>query len=207
MELGGETLGNFLVSSTSTLSLLGRVASLPCDCCREVKPRGPMYPIGINGMGTSSSSSSSEDSDVRLASSASSTSSSDTTSSSLSLEDSVHVDGSYSCFKGDDERRLFLKADKVGVNTGVLEPFNVTGVAGLGDRCGGGGGGSSISSSASSSLLGSRCLIRTFGGADADVSRDCFVPVNSLVGVVGWLVLRDRGIVGSSIDGTDETLR
>jgi hypothetical protein len=56
---------------------------------------------GINGIGTSSSSSPSDDSDVV------DTSLSEI-SCSLSVDDSVAVEGSYSCFKGDDERRLFL---------------------------------------------------------------------------------------------------
>ena len=59
-------------------------------------------PIGIKGVGTSSSSSSSDDSEVADASSSSET------SSSLSLEDSVQVDGSYSCFRGDDDRLRVL---------------------------------------------------------------------------------------------------
>ena len=148
-----------------------------------------MYPIGIKGMGTSSSSSSSEDSEVKLASSSSATSSSEMMSSSLpllSLDDSVHVDGSYSCFKGDDERRLVLNPGKVGVNTGVLDPFRVTGVAGLGDRCGGGGGGRLFSSSgAILSSLDLRVFRRVFAGAEADVLREWSISSMSLTGVVG----------------------
>jgi hypothetical protein len=120
----------------------------------------------------------------------------------------VQVEGSYSCFRGDEERRLFLNAGKAGVNTGVLEPFNVTGVAGLGDRWGGGGGGSSFCPADSStfSLLDLRYFLRVSGGADAGNARGSLESSKALIGVVGWLVLRDRGILGSSIEGTEETL-
>jgi hypothetical protein len=120
----------------------------------------------------------------------------------------VHVEGSYSCLRGDEERRLFLNAGKVGVNTGVLEPFSVTGVAGLGERWGGGGGASSFCSSNSSisSLLGLRCFLRVAGGADAGNAGGSTESSKALTGVVGWLVLRDRGILGNSIEGTEETL-
>jgi hypothetical protein len=118
----------------------------------------------------------------------------------------VHVEGSYSCFKGDEERRLFLKAGRLGVKFGVLEPFKVTGVAGLGDRCGGGAGASSTSAPCvSASSLGSRCL-RVLADADAGCSRGPFISAEALTGVVGPLVFRDRGMLGSSIDGTDDTL-
>ena len=113
-------------------------------------------------MGTSSSSSSSEESEVRLASLNSLASSSDIISSSLSLDDSVQVDGSYSCFKGEEDRRLFFHPGSAGVKLGVFVPFKVTGVAGLGDRCGGGGGGAS--SSSSGSVLADWLV---FGGAEA----------------------------------------
>jgi hypothetical protein len=120
----------------------------------------------------------------------------------------VHVEGSYSCFRGDEERRLFLNAGKVGVNTGVLEPFNVTGVAGLDDRWGGGGGGSSFCSSRSSIslLLDLRCFLCVAAGAEADNAGGSTGSSKDLIGVVGWLVLRDRGILGNSIEGTEETL-
>lgn len=146
-----------------------------------------MLPMGISGIGTSSSSSSSEESDVRLSSPSSSSPSSDSSSSSLSLEDSVHVEGSYSCLSGDDERRLFLNAGRVGVNTGVVEPFKVTGVAGLGERCGGGGGGSSPAASifSVSSLLDLRCFLLAFAGAEEGYSLGPTNTSVSLVGVVG----------------------
>lgn len=124
----------------------GCLEFLPAEYGRAAYPRGPGYPIGISGIGTSSSDSSSVDSDVRLPFSSSSRSSSETSSSLLSLEDSVHVDGSYSCFSGDEERRLFLKAGRDGTNTGVLDPFS-EGVTGLADRWGGGGGGLLFSAS------------------------------------------------------------
>jgi hypothetical protein len=88
--------------------------------------------------------------------------------SSLSLEDSVHVDGSYSCFRGEDDRLRVLKLETVGVKTGVLDALRVTGVAGLGDRCRGTGGG--LSSSAApelSSSIVSGTLFWNLGGADA----------------------------------------
>lgn len=150
MEGGGDTLGNFFVSSSVFSAVVGRLGSRTAVCGREVYPRGPIYPIGINGMGTSSSNSSSDDSEVALSSCSSPASSSDSESSSLSLDSSVQVDGSYSCFRGEDERRLPLKPGSVGRSTGVLEPFNVSGLAGLGERCGGvGGGGTSVGASGS----------------------------------------------------------
>lgn len=143
MDAGGEGLVNFLGSSSVFSAVVGRLASRPVVCERPVYPRGPRYPSGISGMGTSSSSSPSDDSDVRISSSSSpaSSPSSDSESSSLSVDSSVQVDGSYSCFKGEDERRLVLNPGSVGKSTGVLEPFSVSGLAGLGDRCGGVGGG------------------------------------------------------------------
>ena len=152
-------------------------------------------------MGTSSSSSSSEESEVRLSSLASLTSSSDTISSSLSLDDSVQVDGSYSCFKGEEERRLFFHPGSEGVKLGVFVPFKVTGVAGLGDRCGGGGGGAS-SSSSGNVLRGSRIL----GGAEDDGSGISAAFAASRKGVEGWLVFLSLGIDGSSVDGVEDTL-
>jgi hypothetical protein len=102
---------------------------------------------------------------------------------------------------------LVLNAGKDGVKTGVLEPFNVTGVAGLGDLCGGGGGGSSSSSTlATFSWLALLWLFRVLGCADWDNSWSSMVSWEVLVGVIGWLVLRDRGMLGRSIEGTDETL-
>lgn len=89
---------------------------LEADCDGVIVPFGKVYidaggetlgnclvwPMGIKGMGTSSSSSPSDDSEV------SDSSSSSESSSSLSLEDSVAVDGSYSCFRGEEERRRVL---------------------------------------------------------------------------------------------------
>ena len=60
-------------------------------------------PIGNRGVGTSSSNSSSDDSDVKDSSTGS--------SSSLSPEDSVAVDGSYSCLRGDEDRLRVLKPE------------------------------------------------------------------------------------------------
>lgn len=106
-------------------------------------------------------------------------------SSSVSLDDSVHVDGSYSCLRGEDDRRLFFHAGSAGVKSGVFEPFSVTGVAGLGERWGGGGGG------ASSSTVGS-------------ATSSAFAASRS--GVEGWLDFLSLGIDGSSMDGVEDTL-
>ena len=145
---------------------------------------------------------------MRLSSSSSSTSSSERDSSSLSLDSSVQVDGSYSCFRGEDERRLFLNPGNDGVNTGVFEPFNVMGVAGLDDRCGGVGGGSStplFSSSISSTTI-SRRLFCMLEGADDDISRTFSSSTSSsLVGVVGPLNFLCLGMIGNSNEGTEET--
>ena len=207
-------MGNFLVSS-STFSVFstfsagaGRLVSLPVVYVRPGYPRGPRYPIGMSGMGTSSSSSSSDDSEVRLSSSSSPTSSSEGDSSSLSLDSSVQVEGSYSCFKGDDDRLLFLKPGSVGVNTGVLVPLRVTGVAGLEDRCGGVGGGSSTSvlgSTISSTIIS--CLFPCiFSGAEAEASRTLSSSSSaSCVGVDGRLDFLCLGMLGNSSEGTEDT--
>jgi len=99
---------------------------------------------GCSGVGILSSSSSSDKSEIKLSSSEPLRSSSEMKSSSLSVDDSVQVDGSYSCLRGEDERRLVFHPGRDGVKVGVFEPFRVTGLA---DRCGGGGGGASSSSS------------------------------------------------------------
>lgn len=122
---------------------------------------------------------------------------------SLSLESSVHVDGSYSCFSGEDERRFVFQPGRLGVRTGVLDPFKVDDVAGLGERCGGVGGGRSASSLAPLSPLDLRAFL-VFGDVEADIWwSNSFV---SVVGVVGWLVLRDLGMDGRSVEGTEDTL-
>lgn len=74
--------------------------------------KGDTTPNGINGVATSpcSRSSSSEESDTELGSLCATVDASD------SDEDSVAVDGSYSCFKGDEER---LGRELLGVNTGI----------------------------------------------------------------------------------------
>jgi hypothetical protein len=112
IELGGDTLG-----------------SVPIELGGDALGSALSCPRGMSGVGTSSSSSSSDDSEVTSSSSSSSDS-----SSSLSLDDSVQVDGSYSCFSGEEERLLPLTPDCVGVKTGVLDDFKVFGVAGLGLR-------------------------------------------------------------------------
>jgi hypothetical protein len=142
-------------------------------------------PIGNRGVGTSSSNSSSDDSDVKDSSTGS--------SSSLSPEDSVAVDGSYSCLRGDEDRLRVLKPGSVGVNCGVFEAFNVTGVAGLGDRCGGGGGGLSSSGASISSSTGSGRFFCNFDGAELGIflviysveDLECSARVGSLIGVLG----------------------
>lgn len=95
----------------------------------------------------------------------------------------------------------------MGVNTGVLEPFKVTGVAGLDDRCGGTGGGassSSIGSAASRSV--DMDFLCSLEGAEADTRRSSSISSSiSLTGVVGWLDFLSLGMLGSSIDGTEET--
>ena len=99
-------------------------------------------------------------------------------SSSLSLDDSVQVDGSYSCLRGEDDRRLVFQPGSEGVKVGVFEPFSVTGLA---ERCGGGGGGAS-SSSSSVTLFGG---LPTVGGAEAGGSGSLSAFAASRNGVEG----------------------
>lgn len=116
---------------------------------------------------------------------------------SLSLDVSVQVDGSYSCLRGEDDRRLVFHPGSAGVKFGVFVSFK-TGEAGLGDRCGGGGGG------ASSSSLGVLGGFLNFGGADAGGSGTSAFAA-SLRGVEGWLDFLSLGMAGKSIEGVDET--
>lgn len=100
------------------------------------------------------------------------------------------MDGSYSCLRGDDDRRRVLKPCNVGVKLGVVEAFSVTGVAGLDDRCGGTGGGlSSFCGTGTSSLTDSGIFFCSFDGA---VDGIFFVVISgaesarvSLTGVLG----------------------
>ena len=80
----------------------------------------------------------------------------------------------------------------MGVNCGVFEAFNVTGVAELGDRCGGGGGGLSSSGASISSSTGSGRFFCNFDGAELGVlaiypveDLERSARVGSLIGVLG----------------------
>lgn len=150
-------------------------------------------------MGTSSSSSSSDDSEVA-------DSSVPEISSSLSLDVSEQVEGSYSCLRGDDDRRLFLKPGTVGVSTGVLDPVKVTGVVGVFERCGGGGGGSSLAFV----MFKSSAIVSPTSweveGADVGDTEDVFRS-SAVTRVEGPLDLRSLGIVGMSSVGTEDARR
>jgi hypothetical protein len=88
---------------------------------------------------------------------------SDIESSSSVYDDSEEGDdGLYSCFRGDDERRL--SCAEVGVNCGV--GANLT-CDELGVRCGGGGGGLSSTGETGADLTTDLDLLSSFDGADA----------------------------------------
>lgn len=103
---------------------LGNEYSEPCGDNFVMRGRAPS---GSNEVGASPSPSSSSDevsdSDV--------TSCLSTVDASESEDDSDAVDGSYSCFKGDEDRRLVFGADVGEARLGVTDPLSCTG---LGDR-------------------------------------------------------------------------
>lgn len=96
---------------------LGNEYSEPCGDTFAMRGRAPS---GSNGVGASPSSSSSSDdeSDTDVASRRS------TVDASESEDDSEAVDGSYSCFRGDEDRRLVFGAEVGEPRFRVVDPFS-----------------------------------------------------------------------------------
>lgn len=157
--------------------------------------KGGFEPRGIRGAGTGIWSNSSSDD--------TSETDPDTLCSTVELsesdDDSEAVEGSYSCFRGDEES---LCRCLVGLKFGILRSFNSTE---LDDRWACGGGGTSFATCESSET--GRFLVSLLGV----FSSSCFSgsgqfssASGSSIGIAGGLSLRSFGIMGRSIDGTDE---
>lgn len=180
----------------------GNEYSEPCGDTFAMRGRAPS---GSNGVGVSPSSSSSSDDE----------SDTDVTSwrsivdASESEDDSEAVDGSYSCLRGDEDRRFLFDADFGDPRFGVIDPFSWIG---LGDRWTGGEGGSSRAGKGSLSCLSER-LFRSFAGLRAlglfalGMTGHSGSSFGEHKGVVGGLAFRILGMLGSSKEGTDERRR